>query len=94
VRAYAADPGLVNTDIGQKSRSLIASLIWRRRRKKGLSPAESASGIVRLLLDRDLDRSGSIYWKHGKPRKPDPYALDPDYGWRLWEISAQMTGIS
>ena len=93
IHALAVDPGLVNTEIGQKSRSRIASIVWRNRRKKGLSPAQSAVGIVRTL-EQDLDGGQSIYWKHGQPKKPAAYALEEDYGWRLWEISAQMTGLN
>jgi len=94
VRGLAADPGLVNTEIGEKSKSSLANMIWKRRRNKGIPPAQSAAGIVKLLEeDLDIERA-SIYWKHGKPKKPDPYALNEDHGWRLWEISAQMTGIS
>jgi len=94
VRALAADPGLVNTGIGEKSPSRIAQSIWRLRRKKGLDPAQSADGIVQLFFEEDSRIQEGIYWKHGKPKKPNPFALDRDYGWRLWEISAQMTGIS
>jgi len=35
-RAFAADPGLVNTDIGTKSKSPIASLFWSIRRRGGI----------------------------------------------------------
>jgi len=92
-RAYAADPGLVNTGIGEKTHSRIAKQIWVRRRKKGISAAQSAAGIMRLL-DEDLDDNGALYWKHGRAKKPNPFALNKDFGWRLWEISAQMTGIN
>lgn len=94
VRCAAADPGLVNTGIGEKSGSLIAKKIWGRRRKKGITAEQSAAGVLKLLLETDLSQTSEIYWKHGKPKKPNPFALDKDNGWRLWEISAQMTGIS
>ena len=94
IRSAAADPGLVNTGIGEKTNSRFAKKIWGRRRKKGIPPSQSASGIIKLVLDTDLSKTSEIYWKHGKPKKPNPFALDKDNGWRLWEISAQMTGIS
>jgi NAD(P)-dependent dehydrogenase (short-subunit alcohol dehydrogenase family) len=92
LRAFAADPGLVNTGIGEKSTSRIAQRIWAQRRKKGIPPAQSAAGIIQLL-DVDLENSEDLYWKHGKAKKPNPFALNRDHGWRLWEISARMTGI-
>ncbi len=93
IMAFAADPGLVNTGIGEKTHSWIAKRIWIQRRKKGIPAAQSAAGIIRLL-DNDLADRSAIYWKHGKVKKPNPFALNEDHGWRLWEISAQMTGIN
>jgi hypothetical protein len=53
----------------------------------------AAEGIVQTLTG-DLEDERAVYWKGGQPQKPDPSALEKDYGWRLWEISAQMTGLS
>lgn len=92
IRAYAADPGLVNTGIGEKTKSRLAKQIWIRRRKKGIPAAQSAAGIIRLL-DEDLDDRLALYWKHGKAKTPNPFALNQDHGWRLWEMSARMTGL-
>ena len=94
VRALAADPGLVNTGIGEKSTSKLVRKIWRRRREKGIPPSQSAAGIVKLLEIDDSQIQNAIYWKHGVPKNPNPYALNEDHGWRLWEISSQMTGLS
>ena len=93
IRGAAADPGLVNTDIGGKTDSRLAKRIWTRRRKSGLPAAQSAAGIIKLLLDSTWKTKNEIYWKHGKSKKPNPFALDQNHGWRLWEISARMTGI-
>ena len=93
IRAFAADPGLVNTEIGAKAHSRIAKQIWVRRRKKGIPAAQSAAGII-CLLDEDLENRSAQYWKHGKAKNPNPFALNKDHGWRLWEISAKMTGVT
>ena len=93
IRGFAADPGLVNTGIGEKSGSQIAKRIWVQRRKKGIPPARSAAGIIRLLVENEPGPAKALYWKHGKAKKPNPFALEEDHGWRLWEISAQMTGL-
>jgi NAD(P)-dependent dehydrogenase (short-subunit alcohol dehydrogenase family) len=94
VRAVAADPGLVDTGIGEKSGSWLARWIWSLRRRRGISAGESAAGVAKLLLCDSLHEHPAIYWKHGVPKRPNPYALDEDHGRRLWEISAQMTGIN
>jgi NAD(P)-dependent dehydrogenase (short-subunit alcohol dehydrogenase family) len=94
IQVFAADPGLVNTGMGEKNPSLMAREIWKRRRLKGITPEQTAEGIIQLLLGSDRQEGEGIYWKHGKPQKPNPYSLDPDHGWRLWEISARMTGLA
>lgn len=90
ISAFAADPGLVNTRIGMKSRSLLARVFWDLRRRSGITPEESAAGILALLLDPDAPASAEVYWKHGKPVAPNPEALDPQEGSRLWNVSAAM----
>jgi NAD(P)-dependent dehydrogenase (short-subunit alcohol dehydrogenase family) len=93
VRAFAADPGLVDTDMGMKVNSRLARWVWSIRRRSGLPAEQAASGIVRLLLDPDVLESSQIYWKDGRPRPPDPAGLDEDAAYRLWELSAQMCGL-
>ncbi len=94
LQAAAADPGLVNTGIGEKAGSQLANRIWSWRRRRGLPPEKAAAGILKLLLEVDLSEHPAAYWKHGKPRMPNPFGLDPDHGRRLWQISARMTGVS
>ncbi len=93
VHAFAADPGLVNTDLGLKSNSILADWIWKIRRRSGIPPEESAKGILFLALEPSIQTSPEIYWKHGKPKAPDAYALNPQAGSQLWELSAQMCGL-
>jgi retinol dehydrogenase-12 len=93
VRAFAADPGLVNTEIGLKRNPAIARWIWDRRRKSGISPQESAKGIEFLAVEPSIQDSHEIYWKHSHPKAPSPDALDKEAASRLWRLSAQMCGI-
>jgi len=93
ITAFAADPGLVNTRIGLKSRSPLARLVWDLIRRRGIQPEESARGIRELLLAPDIVGSPHLYWKHGKPMQPNPQALDPAAGKRLWELSEHMCGL-
>ncbi len=93
VRAFAADPGLVNTDIGAKSNSFLARWIWDIRRRGGVSPDVAARGLVFLATEPSIQDSSEIYWKNGKPKKPSPHALNPQSARQLWELSAQMCGL-
>ena len=94
VQTAVADPGLVNTGMGEKTGSPLARWIWSWRRRRGISPKTSAAGIRRLLLDIDLKHDSPLYWKHGKAKKPNPFALDADNGRRLCKISSRLTGLT
>ena len=94
VRAVAADPGLVNTEMGEKANSRLARWIWSMRRKNGIPAERAAEGILSLLLEPEVLKSTEIYWKHGRPKAPDPAALDLDAGRRLWALSAVMCGLA
>ncbi len=93
VRAFAADPGLVQTDIGFKGTPGVARWVWARRRAMGIPPEEAAKGIVHLLGEVSLGSAREVYWRDGQPRRADPQALDMDNGRRLWALSTQMCGL-
>lgn len=94
IRAFAADPGLVDTEIGLKSNSFIASAVWSLRRRGGIPPSRAAAGIAYLLSEQALQTSPEIYWKDCKPVKPSSRASNPQAARQLWELSAQMCGIT
>jgi hypothetical protein len=94
VRAFAADPGLVKTDIGLKDTPGLVQWVWERRRAGGISPAEAARGIVYLLSEPAIRDSSQVYWKHGRSLPPSHQALDAAAAQRLWAVSAQMCGMA
>jgi retinol dehydrogenase 12 len=93
VRAFAADPGLVFTEMGFKGNPWLARWVWGWRRRKGIMPEESARGVVFLATEPSIQNATEIYWKHGMVKAPNPYALDPDAARRLWEVSEEMCGL-
>jgi NAD(P)-dependent dehydrogenase (short-subunit alcohol dehydrogenase family) len=93
IRAFAADPGLVKTEIGFKGTPSLVRWIWNLRRSGGISAGESARGVVFLACEPSIQDSEEIYWKHGTPKQASRFALDLEAACRLWEISAQMCGI-
>lgn len=93
IRAFAVDPGLVNTEMGLKSTTGIARLIWEKRRSKGIPPETAAASIVWMAAEPSIQYSGVIYWKNCKPLKPSRYSHSEDAALRLWELSEKMCGI-
>ena len=93
LRAFAADPGLVFTEMGFKGNPGLVRWIWKLRRRSGVTPQESAMGVVYLATEPTIQNSSEIYWKDCHPKSPNPYALDEDAARRLWNLSEQMCGI-
>jgi NAD(P)-dependent dehydrogenase (short-subunit alcohol dehydrogenase family) len=93
VHAFSADPGLVNTEIGMKSNSMIARIAWDIRRRGGVPARQSAAGIVFLATEPSIHDSDHVYWKNKKPVRPGTRASNPQSARQLWELSAQMCGI-
>jgi retinol dehydrogenase 12 len=93
IQAFAADPGLVHTAIGQKGTPGLVRWFWGWWSQRGITAEESARGVVFLATEPSIQNASEIYWKHSRPMAPNPRALDPQEAYRLWEISAQMCGI-
>ena len=92
-RAFAVDPGLVNTDIGLKDTGGLAQWIWRSRQKLGVPPEEPARTILYLADRPEVLDSAEIYWYQCHPKKPARNATDPNLARRLWKESCALTGI-
>jgi NAD(P)-dependent dehydrogenase (short-subunit alcohol dehydrogenase family) len=93
VKAFAADPGLVKTDIGFKGTPPLVRWLWERRRAGGTPPEVPAMGIVYLLSEPALQDSTDIYWKDCQPRRASSRALDSQTSARLWAQSERLCGI-
>ncbi len=93
IRAFAADPGLVHTDMALKNNPALVRWFWGWWSKRGLSPQELARGIVFLATDASIAGRPEVYWRHGRPVPPNPRALDPEEGKKLWDISAAMCNL-
>ncbi len=93
VRAFAVDPGLVNTDIGLKGTGGIVKKVWQLRSKGGTPPEQPARSVAFLLEGPAPRHTGEVYWKDCRPLKPSSYSQKPDAAKRLWELSERMCGI-
>jgi len=87
IRAYIADPGLVNTEIGLKGTRGLSRLVWSIRRRKGQSPEEGAASSVYLASEPYIEPSQGIYFKYCRPLAPDKRTANTDLMKRLWTLS-------
>lgn len=93
IRAFAADPGLVNTDIGLKSTIGLAKWIWTRRKNSGTNPENGAATSIFLASAPVSELTDDIYWKDCKPKKPSANALREADSKRLWELSEKLCSL-
>jgi len=90
-RAFALDPGLVNTEIGLKTGDRLSALVWKYRRRRGASPEVPAKMILYLASQAALP--DDLYWRDCRPKTPSWQAQRPDLARQLWEISSQLCAI-
>jgi NAD(P)-dependent dehydrogenase (short-subunit alcohol dehydrogenase family) len=93
VRAYAADPGLVNTEIGLKGTSGLARWVWEKRRAHGASPEQGAATLIFLATDQSVENTHASYWKDCRPAEPSQVARRAEEATRLWELSERLCGV-
>lgn len=94
VRAFAVDPGLVNTEMGLKNTTGLARFVWMRRKDKGAKPEAAASALVWMAGEPSIQNREEVYWKNCGPLNPSRYALRDDAALRLWELSEKMCGTA
>jgi NAD(P)-dependent dehydrogenase (short-subunit alcohol dehydrogenase family) len=94
VRAYAVDPGLVDTAIGEKGTGGLVRWVWRRRRRRGISADEAARTLVHLAVEPVLEDRLACYWKACRPARASPCAQRAEEGRRLWEVSERLCGMA
>lgn len=90
VTVFAADPGLVNTDMGAKQGFSLGSLFWSFRRKGGTSPEVPARAMLALVADPALQGASGYYWKDGRRIDPSFRALEEGSASRLGSISRTL----
>lgn len=93
VRAFAVDPGLVNTEIGSKNAGGLVAWFWQQRKKYGLSPFQAASTIVYLCKMADSWQTKDSYFKNCTGQKPGRQAFNEEAALRLWDLSASLCGL-
>jgi retinol dehydrogenase-12 len=93
VRAYAVDPGLVNTNIGFKGTGWLSSFVWRFRQHQGSSPDVPVQTMLRLARMENQYNTGTHYWKDCKPKTPSIIARSGKLAEELWQASKRWCGI-
>ena len=93
LRAFAVDPGLVNTAIGEKGTSRLISWFWHLRRKGGTSADVPAQTILYCCSEPSIQDSTELYWRNSRPKTPSRRAMDASLATSLWDLSCSLSGL-
>ncbi len=91
VTAYVVDPGLVNTNIGNKQTSGIVNAFWSLRKKHGDAPDYVAQTYA--YLSNQCPKPVQLYYHACKPAAYDKHADSEPDARRLFELSEQLCGV-
>jgi len=90
IRACGVDPGLVQTEIGNKDTSGAVDFVWQLRKKRGVPPSASAEIFVSLC---ENGFPGLYYGLGAKEQRYNPQ-VNAENARRLYEISMRLCGMS
>ncbi len=92
VTANALHPGWVATNIGRNNGWLVR-LLMPFIQRSAMSPEKGAQTSVYLATSPEVEGVTGKYFVKSKPRESSPASYNDENAKRLWEISAQMTGL-
>ncbi len=93
IDSYALEPGLVNTEIGEKGTRGLIGFAWSRRKQHGVTPEEGAAMSVKLATEPEVAGQGGSYWAACRRAQSSPRSLSESDGARLWRVSAELCGL-
>ncbi len=95
VTANSLHPGTVRTGYGADgdARGLLAFGI-KISSPLFLSPAKGARTSIFLASSPEVAGVSGAYFVRCRPKRPKPWAQDPDAARRLWQVSEEMVGLS
>jgi len=94
VTANALQPGVVSTSFGAEDPATVQRVFIPFLRPLMKTPAQGAAMSIQLASAPDLDQVTGRYFANGKPKKSSPRSYDEAAAMRLWQVSADLVGLS
>jgi NAD(P)-dependent dehydrogenase (short-subunit alcohol dehydrogenase family) len=92
VTANALHPGFVDTGFAREGKSVVRHIMPLIQRF-AISPEEGAETSIYLASSPEVGGITGAYFENQKPVQSAPESYNRDTARKLWEISAEMTGI-
>lgn len=93
VTVNSIDPGRVNTHIGNKNASGIYKYLWILNKPTLISPERGAATSIYLATSKEVEHVSGKYFKRSKVKRSSKISYEETIAKRLWEVSAELTGM-
>jgi retinol dehydrogenase 14 len=94
VTANVLHPGVVNTSFGADDPAGVQRLLIPFMRPFMKTPAQGAATPIHLASEPDLEQVTGRYFANSKPKKSSQRSYDEATAARLWQVSADLVGLS
>jgi NAD(P)-dependent dehydrogenase (short-subunit alcohol dehydrogenase family) len=94
VTVNAVHPGLVSTGFGRNTGPVWSGLIKIAQKLFAISPQKGAETLVYLAASPEVAGISGKYWHAKKQKRSSDNSYDKEQQQRLWDYSAEATGIA
>jgi len=94
VTANALHPGVVNTSFGAEDPASVQRIAVPFLRPLMKTPARGAATSIRLASAPELEQVTGRFFAAGKPKKSSRASYDQAAAARLWQVSADLVGLT
>ena len=94
VTATSVHPGVVRTNFGAEDQAWLFTVVSHVVLPFLKTPAQGAHTSIYLASSPDVDGVTGQFFANGKPRSANKVAYDTDMTARLWNVSADLVGMT
>jgi retinol dehydrogenase 14 len=94
VTANSLHPGVVRTNFGAEDQAWFFAVIGGVVRPFLKTPAQGAQTSIFLASSPDVEGITGKFFVNRRPKSPNKLANDPEMTARLWQVSADLVGMS
>ena len=94
VTATSLHPGVVRTNFGAEDQARFFAVISRVALPLLKTPAQGAQTSIYLASSPDVDSVTGQFFANRKPKTANKVAYDTDMRARLWQVSADLVGMT
>ena len=94
VTANCVHPGVVRTNFGAEDQAWLFTIVSHAVLPFLKTPAQGAQTSIYLASSPDIDGVSGQFFANRKPKTANKLAYDTDMAARLWQVSADLVGMT